>query len=348
MRAAYYDKNGPAADVMQLGDVETPKPGPGEVRVKLAFSGLNPSDVKTRAGLTRKMVFPRVIPNSDGAGEIEAVGEGVRSLRAGDRVWIWNGAWKRPFGTSAEYIVLPEAQAVRLPKDISFEAGACLGIPALTAIHAVDIAEVAAGKTVLVAGGAGAVAHYAIQFAKARGALGPITILVNNAGQAESAPFAKTSHELWQRMLAVNLTGVFLCARQALPDMLAAGSGRIVNIASTAGQVGYPYVAAYTAAKHGVVGLTRSLAIEVARRGITVNAVCPGYTETDILHESIANVIEKTGRSAHEAREEFAKGNPQQRIIRPQEVADAVRWLCGDGASAITGQSISVSGGEVT
>ena len=185
-------------------------------------------------------------------------------------------------------------------------------------------------------------------FAKARGALGPITILVNNAGQAESAPFAKTSHELWQRMLAVNLTGAFLCTREALPDMLAAGSGRIVNIASTAGQVGYAYVAAYTAAKHGVVGLTRSLAIEVARRGITVNAVCPGYTETDILRDSIANVVEKTGRSAEEAREEFAKGNPQQRIIRPQEVADAVRWLCGDGASAITGQTISVSAGEVT
>jgi NAD(P)-dependent dehydrogenase (short-subunit alcohol dehydrogenase family) len=184
-------------------------------------------------------------------------------------------------------------------------------------------------------------------FEQARAARGPIGILVNNAGQAASAPFAKTSLELWNRMLAVNLTGTFLCSQAALPDMLAAGRGRIVNIASTAGQRGYAYVSAYVAAKHGVIGLTRSLALEVAKKGITVNAVCPGYTETDILRESIANVVAKTGRSEREARAEFAKTNPQQRIVQPQEVADAVRWLCSDGASAITGQAISVSGGEV-
>lgn len=184
-------------------------------------------------------------------------------------------------------------------------------------------------------------------FAEARAERGPIAILVNNAGQAESAPFGKTSPELWQRMLAVNLTGTFLCTQAALPDMLAAGGGRIVNIASTAAQKGYAYVSAYVAAKHGVLGLTRSLALEVARKNITVNAVCPGYTETDILRESIANVVAKTGRSEEQARAEFAAGNPQQRIVQPQEVADAVRWLCGDGASAITGQAISVSGGEV-
>ena len=186
-------------------------------------------------------------------------------------------------------------------------------------------------------------------FEAARGARGPLAVLVNNAGQAESAPFAKTSLELWQRMLAVNLTGSFLCCRAALPDLLAAaGRGRIVNVASTAGQKGYAYVAAYTAAKHGVVGLTRSLALELARKGVTVNAVCPGYTETDILRESIANVVAKTGRSEDEARAGFAAGNPQGRIVQPAEVADAVRWLCGDGAAAITGQCISVSGGEVT
>jgi NAD(P)-dependent dehydrogenase (short-subunit alcohol dehydrogenase family) len=184
-------------------------------------------------------------------------------------------------------------------------------------------------------------------FAQARAARGPVTILVNNAGQAESAPFAKTSLALWQQMLDVNLTGTFLCTQAALPDMLAAGGGRIVNIASTAAQKGYAYVSAYAAAKHGVLGLTRSLALELARRGITVNAVCPGYTETDILRESIANVVAKTGRSEAQARAEFAAGNPQQRIVRPREVADAVRWLCGEGASAITGQAISVSGGEV-
>ena len=129
--------------------------------------------------------------------------------------------------------------------------------------------------------------------------------------------------------------------------MLAGGGGRIVNIASTAAQKGYAYVSAYVAAKHGVLGLTRALALEVARKGITVNAVCPGYTETDILRESVANVVAKTGRSEAEAMAEFAGGNPQQRIVQPEDVAHAVRWLCSDGASAVTGQAISVSGGEV-
>jgi NAD(P)-dependent dehydrogenase (short-subunit alcohol dehydrogenase family) len=188
----------------------------------------------------------------------------------------------------------------------------------------------------------------AAAFAGARERFGPVAILVNNAGQAESAPLAKTSPELWHRMIAVNLTGTFLCAQAALPDMLALGWGRMVNIASTAGQRGYAYVTAYAAAKHGVVGFTRSLALEVARKAVTVNAVCPGYTETDILRESIDNVVAKTGRSPDEARASFAAVNPLGRILQPAEVADAVRWLCSPGASAITGQCISVSGGEVT
>ncbi|MEN3386635.1 MAG: NADPH:quinone reductase [Hyphomicrobiales bacterium] len=170
MRAAYYEKNGSAAEVLHVAEVETPQPGPGEVRIKLKTSGVNPSDVKTRAGLARKIAFPRVIPQSDGAGVIDSVGAGVSASRVGERVWTWNGAWKRPFGTAAEYIVLPEAQAVKLPDTVSFEAGACLGIPALTAWHAIDIAGTNSDMTLLIAGGAGAVSHYAIQFAKARGA----------------------------------------------------------------------------------------------------------------------------------------------------------------------------------
>lgn len=183
--------------------------------------------------------------------------------------------------------------------------------------------------------------------AQARSAFGPIAILVNNAGQAESAPFLKTDAELFERMLAVNLRGVFHCTQVALGDMLAASWGRIVNIASTAGLVGYAYVAAYCAAKHGVVGLTRALALEYASKGITVNAVCPGYTETDIVRTAVANIVAKTGRDETQARSELAKGNPMKRLVAPAEVADSVLWLCGAGAASINGQSIAVAGGEV-
>ena len=184
-------------------------------------------------------------------------------------------------------------------------------------------------------------------FSQAIKAQGAINILVNNAGQASSTPFMKMDAAHWQQMLAVNLTGTMLCMQQVLPGMAAAGWGRIVNVASTAGLVGYAYVAAYVAAKHGVVGLTRALALEYAQKGITVNAVCPGYTETDMVRTSIERVVEKTGRSADEALAEFVKSNPQGRLVQPQEVADAVLWLCGKGAASITGQSIAVAGGEV-
>lgn len=169
MKAAYYERNGSARDVMRVGEVPTPQAGPGEVRVKLATSGVNPSDVKARQG-SRKIAWPQLIPHSDGAGVIDQAGDGVPQSRIGERVWVWNGQWQRPFGTAAEYIVLPAIQAVKLPDGISFEIGACLGIPAMTAYHAVLLAEIGKGSTVLVTGGAGAVAQYVIQFAKAIGA----------------------------------------------------------------------------------------------------------------------------------------------------------------------------------
>ncbi len=187
----------------------------------------------------------------------------------------------------------------------------------------------------------------ATAFAEAKAQFGPIQVLVNNAGLAHSAPFIKTDAAQWQQMLSVNLTGTFNCTQAALPDMLVAQWGRIINVASTAGLTGYAYVAAYCAAKHGVVGLTRALALEYAKKGITVNAVCPGYTETDILRAGIANVVAKTGRSEAQARAEFSAGNPQGRIVQPEEVADAVLWLSGHAAASVTGQSIAVSGGEV-
>ncbi len=169
MKAAYYEANGSARDVLKVGEIATPQAGPGEVRVKLATSGVNPSDVKGRQG-SRKIAWPQLIPHSDGAGVIDQVGDGVAKSRIGERVWVWNGQWKRPFGTAAEYIVLPAIQAVKLPDQVGFDVGACLGIPAMTAYHAVALAEIGKGSIVLVTGGAGAVGQYVIQFAKALGA----------------------------------------------------------------------------------------------------------------------------------------------------------------------------------
>jgi NAD(P)-dependent dehydrogenase (short-subunit alcohol dehydrogenase family) len=176
---------------------------------------------------------------------------------------------------------------------------------------------------------------------------GAVDILVNNAGQAASASFARTDAALWQRMLDVNLTGAYHCIQAAAPGMLEGGWGRIVNVASTAGLTGYRYVAAYCAAKHGLVGLTRALALELASRGVTVNAVCPGYTETDIVQDAVANIVRKTGRSAEQARAELAAANPQGRLVRPEEVAHAVAMLCMPDAAALNGQAIAVAGGEV-
>lgn len=172
-------------------------------------------------------------------------------------------------------------------------------------------------------------------------------ILVNNAGAAESAPFLKTESAMLQRMLDVNLASVFLVTRKVLAQMDRSSYGRIVNIASTAGVTGYRYTSAYCAAKHGVVGFTRALALELAASGITVNAVCPGFTDTDLVARSVREIVAKTGRSEAEARAELARTNPQKRLITPSEVAATVGWLCLPESHGITGQAIVVAGGEV-
>ncbi len=224
MKAVWYDKIGDAQSVLTLGELAVPELSAGEVMVKVHASGVNPSDVKTRAGARGALAFDRIIPHSDGAGVIEAVGEGVSTERIGERIWIWNGAWARPFGTNAEYIVVPAEQAVPLPDTVSFEAGACLGIPASTAYYGVYADGPVEGKTILVTGGAGAVGHYAIQFAKAGGAkvittvsgpdkashaetAGPDEVINYNKGDTAEAIMAATDGQGVDRIVEVEFGG---------------------------------------------------------------------------------------------------------------------------------------------
>jgi NADPH2:quinone reductase len=188
MKAAFYDRNGSADEVLQVADLPMSAPGPGEVLVRVKASGVNPSDVKSRAGLRSKMSYPRVVPHSDGAGVIEAIGAGIDPARVGERVWLWNGQWQRPFGTAAEYIALPSFQAPHLPDGVPYEAGACLGIPAMTAHRCVFADGPVAGQTILVTGGAGAVGHYAIQLARWGGAR-----VIATVSGADKAAHAKTA-----------------------------------------------------------------------------------------------------------------------------------------------------------
>jgi NAD(P)-dependent dehydrogenase (short-subunit alcohol dehydrogenase family) len=184
-------------------------------------------------------------------------------------------------------------------------------------------------------------------FANAIKPLGHAYVLVNNVGQAQASGFAEMKPELWEQMLNANLTSVFYCTQQVLPAMVKANEGRVVNIASVAGLKGGKKISAYCAAKHGVIGLTRSLALEYAKSGVTVNAVCPGYTESEMFDRAVQELINSMGKSPDEARAMLTRPNPQGRVVKAEEVADAVAWLCSPGASAITGQAIAVAGGEV-
>ncbi|HEY7609346.1 MAG TPA: NADPH:quinone reductase [Alphaproteobacteria bacterium] len=318
MRIAYYEKNGSAADVLRLGTMEDPQPGPGEVRVRLKTSGVNPSDVKTRAGLTRKIAFPRVIPHSDGAGLIDMVGLGVSDRRIGERVWIWNGQWKRPNGTAAEYIVVPEAQAVRLPAAASFAAGACLGIPALTAWHAVELSGAAADRTLLVAGGAGAVAHYAIQMAKARGAR--IVATVSSAAKAKVAREAGADHtvdykseNVGERVMAITgKTGVDavlevdLTANAALIPSVLRPKGTVV-VYGTGAQAQIPASFCLVNSAKLLFMLVYELSPEERRRA--VDGVTRMLEANQLKHNVGATFALDQIVAAHEAQEQGATGN---------------------------------------
>ena len=233
MLAAFYEKQGPAAEVIRYGELPTPQPGPDEVRVRLRVSGVNPSDWKTRkGGGGRQLVASLVVPHSDGMGVIDAVGRGVPASRIGERVWIWNGQWQRAFGTAAQYIALPSAQAVRMPDDLDDLQGACLGIPALTAVHAVRLAQAGPGTTLLVQGGAGAVAQCAIQIAKARGA--KVIATVSSAEKARHALAVGADH-------AIDYRSENLAERvRALTD--GQGVDAVIEVNLTANAASYPGV----------------------------------------------------------------------------------------------------------
>lgn len=221
------------------------------------------------------------------------------------------------------------------------EEGAHVVVVGRTAAEVDEVAELTRGTSLVL----DVADRSAIE--RARPQMGGVDVLVNNAGMAESAPLERTTDEMWDRAFAVNVTSAFALCRALLPPMVKAGWGRVVNVASTAGLTGFAYTAAYCASKHAMVGLTRALALDVAKSGVTVNAVCPGWVRTRMTDEAIARIVSKTGRSEGEARHSLERMSPQGRLVEPQEVAHAVAMLCVEGAGSIHGQTIVVDGGQV-
>lgn len=319
MQAAYYEANGAAREVLRVGDIATPHAGPGEVRVKLATSGVNPSDVKSRQG-SRKIAWPQLIPQSDGAGTIDEAGDGVPTSRIGERVWVWNGQWQRPFGTAAEYIVLPSVQAATLPDKIGFDEGACLGIPAMTAHHAVVLAGAAKGSTLLVSGGAGAVGQYIIQFAKLAGAT--VYTTISSPAKATIALEAGADHVIDYKREDVGARVMDLTAKRgvdAVIDMdIVANAKLLPGVLRPKGSVIIYGTGGAEAAIPSAFCLTNSIRLQfflvyeldATERARTVAAITDALTKGKLINRVAQPTFAlKDIVAAHEAVEKGSTGN---------------------------------------
>jgi NADPH:quinone reductase-like Zn-dependent oxidoreductase len=315
MRAAWYDRNGPAREVLTVGQLPDPVPGQGEVLVDVKVSGANPSDVKSRAGARGGMAFPRIVPHSDGAGVIEAVGSGVDKRRVGERVWLWNGQWRRPFGTAAEKIAVPAEQAVPLPDDVSFEAGACLGIPAMTAEACLLSDGPLKNKTVLVTGGAGAVGHYVVQLAKWAGAR-----VIATAGRSESiAACSKAGADLVIDYKRENV------AERVLGETSGSGVDRIVEV-----EFGGNLEASLAVIKeNGVIAAYASMGTPTPTlpfypmmfKGLTLRLVLVYILTAEARQRAIANIT--AGLKAGALTHPVAGTYPLDRIAQAHEAVEA-------------------------
>lgn len=312
MRAAVYERTGPAAEVISIRSIQPPEPGPGEVRVRMAWSGVNPSDVKSRAGVrTKNLPFPRIVPHSDGSGVIDRVGVGVDPARIGERVWIWNAAWGRADGTAADYVVLPSRQAVQLPRGVDLADGACLGIPALTALHAVSVDGGVSGKAVLVAGGAGAVGHYVVQMARLLGAA-KILATVSSQEKASMARAAGADMVINYREQDVaracfDATGgtgvdriieVDFAANAAVDFASLRAGGQIVVYGSGAGEIPVPFVPAIVKMARLVFFIVYNLADDDRRRA--EQTLAHWLTEGQLTHNVAARLPLERIAEAHE------------------------------------------------